>query len=139
MNQNRIQMLLILILLTLGSVIACGDGSLLRPEREGNQLAQRDGELDSNSTLGLRCRTAGDCGQEEECFSEFILERLVCTQSCNELSPCPQGTQCVGDVSHYNNGTVGPYCLKSCQNNQDCEALGSECDTAGSQEVRYCL
>jgi hypothetical protein len=91
--------------------------------------------------VGARCAGAGDCAAGLHCRSDFFYERSVCTQSCGDAMACPAGTECVEAIPSFDDGVLGPYCLRPCATSSECEGvLGSECDTyEGLDELRYCF
>ena len=90
------------------------------------------------STIGKRCLTAGSCDTAQTCYGRFYGERKVCTMACTEGS-CPEGT-CVNSIPDYSGGLVGPFCLRPCVKNEDCQDYGSVCETfPGLGDKRYCF
>jgi hypothetical protein len=53
---------------------------------------------------------------------------------------CPNSV-CVDEVPYFDGGTIGPYCLRPCEMQADCEdVLGSDCDTHDLLgQARYCF
>jgi hypothetical protein len=104
------------------------------------------GDSDSDSgyvygQVGTRCPTAGYCDVDLECRTDFFYERRVCTIACDMAQDnCPEGSVCVDNIPDYDGGVIGPYCLRPCTYQADCETiLGSDCDTIDGLLGRFCF
>ncbi|MBN2530021.1 MAG: hypothetical protein JXR76_26765 [Deltaproteobacteria bacterium] len=91
--------------------------------------------------IGTRCPTAGYCDVDLECRMDFFYERRVCTRACDMANDdCPGETVCVDQIPDYDGGVIGPYCLRPCNYQADCETiLGSDCDTIDGLLGRFCF
>jgi hypothetical protein len=116
-------------------------------DSDGDTDTDTDTDTDSDTDavpkageIGFRCTTQSSCAVELECKSDFFFERKVCTKSCGSPEECPEGTECLNDIPDLWGGLVGPFCLRPCETQPDCETiLGSDCDQYEPLTQSYCF
>ncbi len=110
---------------------------------EGNVSCIEPGWCPGPVTIGRRCETDEECqlmggaGSGLHCRTDFAGERGVCTRACNY--GCPEGTECVAEVPHYDEGVVREMCMRPCEQQAQCDAEMSECDAPGGLSESYCF
>ncbi len=122
-----------------------GTGADADPDTDTDTDTDSDTDTDTDTELslgevGYRCDVAGECLPELECRSDFFKERPVCTMSCSSEKVCPDDIECVEEIPDFNGNVVGPYCLRPCEQQEDCgTSLSSECDSHDLLEKKYCF
>ncbi len=88
--------------------------------------------------MGSRCgESFGRCAEGLECVSSFAFERGICTTGCNARGVCPYGSFCTV-VPDLDGKEAGPYCMRPCQDQADCDDYESVCDAPLGAPVSYC-